>query len=800
MPGRRRLWWAVATVVAALVVGRWLAVFAAERLWEGRVSEAAALVGTRFSFLSAGLEVVGLATAVAWFVGNFVWVTRAVLLRVADAPRPAGGWTPRHVTLLAVGAGVVLGVAIGGGTGSWLPAVLLGINGVHFGLTDSLLGADLGVYAGSLPLWELLYDRSLALVLPALAAVGVASILGGNVRVTDRRLWVSPTARWHLGFLLIAGALLIGWSAALVPYRLAAARSGSMGPAEFLLRATVAQLTVLFAATAAVLTFLWMVRFRFVVALAGWVGLSLAVLGGAILVASRATDAPLGADALAAIRRVDSGAYRIRLTTGPAVEGPAALWDRQAVARIATSDSAKVLDVVPGSVRVAGTWTRVWMAIRALPNGDPAVVAVADDRVGPTGGVTSLRWGDETFTPGLLPYLTLSRHHARPGAPEFDLEPAAAGVALSSVARRVALAWALQNGDVLRAEPTQRIAWRLDPVDRLTAVAPFAEWTKPRAVAVDRDVYWIADGVVTVDLFPGSATTSWRGRDVGFLGAGIVGVVRARGAEVQLFLRPDADSLSAAWARIAGPLVEPASALPPALAEHLGVPAVVAPVQTHLLQGAAWLGRAVARQGRPTFEEEVLRAGTLADPLRVPFIADDGQRVAGLWVAPADSAGTARFVTVDTALATSGPHDLQQRWDRFPFYQQLKDSVRAAGSDYLQGAIRYSVRGDTVVAYQPSYALGPNGRGGLVLVNVALGPRLGAGRTLEEAWLNLRGETAPSPVGTDVTTRLNQARAWLDRAEEALKRGDLEGFGRAFSYLRELLRVTGGAPQGAPPK
>ena len=69
----------------------------------------------------------------------------------------------------------------------------------------------------------------------------------------------------------------------------------------------------------------------------------------------------------------------------------------------------------------------------------------------------------------------------------------------------------------------------------------------------------------------------------------------------------------------------------------------------------------------------------------------------------------------------------------------------------------------------------------------------GAGRTYQEAWQNLRGEVAPSPVGTDIGTRLTQARTWLDRADEALKRGDLEAFGRAFANLRELLRVTGGA-------
>ena len=69
-PGRRRLVWGVSAAVAALVLGRWTANFATARLWEARVSEAAALVGTRFALLGAGLELLGLLTAVAWFVGG----------------------------------------------------------------------------------------------------------------------------------------------------------------------------------------------------------------------------------------------------------------------------------------------------------------------------------------------------------------------------------------------------------------------------------------------------------------------------------------------------------------------------------------------------------------------------------------------------------------------------------------------------------------------------------------------------------------------------------------------------------
>ncbi len=793
--GRRRLGIAVAAGVVTLVLGRWTAEFATERLWEARVSESAALVGTRFAITTGALELVGLVAAMAWFVGHFVWVTRSILLQTGEVPKPLARLSERSFYLGAAGVGVIAGVGVGGGTGSWLHQVLVASEGVRFGIPDILLQVDLGVFAGRLPLWELLYNRAAAMVLPALVAVVFGNTLGGTLRIVDRRLWLAPQSRLQLGVLLIAAAGLIGWHFGLEPYRLAATRSASIAPSEFLLRTTIAELTTLFAGTAAVLTLLWTLKFRFVVALAGWVGLGLAILGGNIVIQSRVTETPVGIAELSLLRGVDSvafaipfdgGSTRITDSLGPSV------WDAEALGRLAAGDSNRVLDVVPGLVEVGANPARVWFVLRSRPFGDPSLVAVADHLSGPSGGLTSLRWGDDAFAPGIVPYVTLSRHHAAPGAPEFDLDPAAAGVALYSTPRRIALAWALQHGPVLRAPPTERLAWRLDPTSRLQGIAPFAEWGRPRPTVVDRDVYWVSDGYLAVDRFPSSRTVAWRGRDVGSVRAGFVGVVRARGGEARVYLRPDADSLATVWARLAAPLIEPAAALMPAIAAERGLPSELLEIQTQVLQGPGWLGRPVASLGRLTSPVgESSRAGLVIDPYRIPFASDDATRVPSLLVAPAGRQGFG-FVTVgDTIWSVPAPRELQQRWDRFPFFQQIRDSVRAAGADYLPGAIRFSALGDTLVAYQPNYALGMPGQGALILVNLALGNRLGAGRTYDEAWLNLRGVAAPAAVGSAAGPRLEQAREWLDRAEAALKRGDLQEFGRAFGYLRALLRPAG---------
>lgn len=792
MAGRRRpLAILLATAVAVLVLGRFGAQFITERLWEAQVSEAAALVGTRLALLVAALELAGILTAFVWFLAHFGLAARAIVLEYGDLPRPLGQLSERAVYWLVAVVAVVLAVAIGAGTGRWLSPLLLVATGVRYGVTDTLLQRDLGLFVTWLPVLELFRERALALVLPTLLGVTVLAIVGGTLRVSERRIGLAPRMRAQFAFLLATLALLAAWRLAETPFLLAATRSAAIGPAEFLLRVTVSQVELGFALAAALLTALWGFRGRFVVALGGWVGLGLALLAGTVLVESRSGGGPLGAAELAPLRRVDSIAFGIGLVRGAPAAAAPSLWDGDALARALEGDSGGAVHLVPGAMPVRPGPSRIWVAIRPRPSGEASLFIVADDRAGPTGGPLSLRPGDSTFTPGLVPYFGLGPAAVRPGALDPVIGAVPVGVALSGPVRRVALAWGLQTGAPLRAAEDQRIAWRLDPESRLARVGPFASWGRPRAHLMDGELFWLADGFLAADRFPASREVEWRGASFRMRRAAFVGVIRARTGRTWMFLRPDADSLAHAWARAAAPLIEPASAMPAGLADAVGLPAEQLAVQAQVLQGPAWIGAPVARYGRNPYPlDELPVSGAATDPVAMPFLNEAGTAVARLVTGPARPGSLAAVVVaVDSSREVSAPRELQQRWDRFPFFQQLRDSVRAAGADYRQGLIRFGLRGDTLVAYQPNFALGPGGQASVVLVNVAQGPKLGAGRSFEDAWRNLRGEIGPVPVGSDPATRLEQAREWLERADAALRRGDVEEFGRAFGFLREVLRA-----------
>jgi hypothetical protein len=77
----------------------------------------------------------------------------------------------------------------------------------------------------------------------------------------------------------------------------------------------------------------------------------------------------------------------------------------------------------------------------------------------------------------------------------------------------------------------------------------------------------------------------------------------------------------------------------------------------------------------------------------------------------------------------------------------------------------------------------------LAWISLAIGDRRGAGHDLEEAWQNLLGLSAPIISAGDRGSQLLEARRHMQAAETALRRGDLEAFGRAWEALRRVLQI-----------
>jgi len=144
---------------------------------------------------------------------------------------------------------------------------------------------------------------------------------------------------------------------------------------------------------------------------------------------------------------------------------------------------------------------------------------------------------------------------------------------------------------------------------------------------------------------------------------------------------------------------------------------------------------------------------------------------------------------IDSLLSLPDPTALRAKWERFPTFQQLKDSVEKTGAKLEPGPIRYWPTSAGLGAYQPQFARREGQEPSLAWVSLAIADRRGAGHDLEEAWQNLLGLSAPIISAGEHGSQLLEARRFIQAAEAALKRGDLEAFGRAWEGLKRTVGV-----------
>ncbi|HXE58930.1 MAG TPA: UPF0182 family protein [Gemmatimonadales bacterium] len=798
----------LAVLFGLLLAGRFLTTLLADRWWAAGISPAAVAFLTQWHLLRLTLEVAAVAVASAWFVGHLLVVYRAI--GSVQVPRRVANleireaMTPRTLLLLVVTAGVVAGIAAGAGAADWWSTVALAWQGVTFGVVDPLLRRDLGLYVAQLPLWRQLHEWTLVLVAVALIGVLALYLLIGSVRWIEGRPAVSDHARAHLGWLLAALALALGWGYLLEPYELVAGIDPAADAAP--VRVVVAHTLAGTALTVALLSALWALRPRHALVLAGWVVLALTSVVGHHILPGLAADGARPVEPAAA-RRLERLAFGLdsldqrSFSADPAAPEPyrpASLWHPEVLRRLLPVPAETLLYAEPVPLRLGDRPRPAWLLLRGA-GAVTRVSAIADDTVGGLGLALSYRAGDSIAAPGLATLLALPPHAVRPGAPEYVLTPGGPhGVPAGSPSRRITLAWARQAAPLLgNLPPDARLSWHLDPGERLARLAPFAVWGRPAARLIGNRLVWISDGHVTAAHFPLVQRLDWGGREVGLFRVGFVGTVVAETGETHVYLRDDAGPIARSWAALAGGVVEPAALLPAAVRRVMGYPADLFRVQSRVVE-RAWYGagRLVARADTlrantgPRAGTFAWEAGASAPTAVAVYEAEAAPRIAALLVGRrVDGRDRLVLVRIDSTRSLPSPARLQEGWDRFPSFEKIQDSVTAAGGSWRSGPVRYWLGREGLGAYQPGFAVDPDGGASLAWVSVASGERRGAARTLADGWRNLEGAVAPPIAGGARPARLQEARRWLRRADSALLRGDWAEFGRAYDALHRVLEL-----------
>ncbi|TFH55467.1 MAG: hypothetical protein E4G90_11615, partial [Gemmatimonadales bacterium] len=658
------------------------------------------------------------------------------------------------------------------GLSTWTNEVVLAWEGVRFGITDPALNYDVGFYVARLPLLLKTHALGTILVVGTIGITLPVHLLIGSIRVGRGVTAIAPPARRQVRLLATALALLLAGHQVLLPLQLAAGLPHPVAPDLVLLYRSVSFVLVGVALAVTALSLIWSWRPIHSLVAGAWVAFTLALVLTFWLLPSGGEWPASDTDRLRQ-GPFESLAYGFVDDTAanPEVSG-LSLWDG---VPLGAFESGPVGGVANGGGDETGR--AAWVRVEPLPDGGVSVSVTRGDTADSFGRPV-LSWSR------LLPASA-----AYPGAAELVLfEGASGGTSLGGLPKRLALAWALQSWGIVNREGSAlRAAWYRDPRVRLSRLAPIALWRHPQLLLIDGMPTWVVNGVLVSESFPVANRRSWAGRRVSYARAGLVGLVRAFDGATAVFLAPEADSLAHVVARISSGLIQPTWALPAEARDMLAYEP-----ELFALHAGMWSEREGRRLGLDTNVvgslTPVVGWGSGPRARQTGVVHHRTGRVLGILEGRRTLEGHKVAVYRPDSVGLEPPDVLSRRWQRLPEVQLLSDSVMATAGSFEPAQVRYGSWNGGLIAYQPLFAVAQTEEVRLVGVAIALGNRIGMGRTLLDAQRQVSADGVEVTPGPGESDRWFEARRWLQVADSALARGDLVTFGRAFAALRRALQ------------
>ncbi len=834
---------ALVSAVVFLLLGRWLAVRTIDVHWADALGVGDA--HRAIANLSVMLAALAFTAAAAWCIGNLYLVYRSI--GSVQVPRRLGNLeivetVPRRYLLVgAVTVGLVLAFAVSYGAADWWSLRALLDARQQVGLRDPVLDRDAAYYLFQLPWQRTIHGFALLLAGMMLAVTLFLYTAVGAIHWTKTRVEVTDIARTHVGALFVAFALVLFWGYRLEPAEFVSGIERVPFDAiltEIRIPASRVLSGVAIVVAGASAIWIWVGHFSLIGV--AWVSMALASFVGhyvapAFTAASRSVEERADSTLDAWVVRFVRGAYGISSDTATAplaIPDPEfirrresqlarlPLWDAFAVTMILNQvsqprsfdrffdatlgvfgdeDEAVGLYLAVREVNRAAaaegergmSWKRRHGAPYAWASGVVAVHAsrVSDERLPEF--VPDLTQPDSTIDEWVDLPLERSDVWFAPATTDFAIaspeDGPFAALRAGGLLHRVVLAWVLQSPSLaLSADvgPETLVLSDRAVGGRLARYAPFARFGAAYPVIADGTLLWAAAGYVSSETYPLSAPVEWRGRVVRYLRAGIVGVVNAQSGETAVYLLPDADPLSRAWATLASDIVQPVAAVPPAVLRALRYPDELFRAQLDLLRRTDWRPGnegGVARVPEPYWWVGPAVADSVTRlRLRAVVEVQLEPRVAAIVEGTVvDGAPQLQVTAYPEPLTLPGPSELVQE-----FVGGVSEEAA------IPGPLKLAAFEDGAIGVQAFYA-GPDANGGPPrLAEVAVGWRgaVGHGSTLPAA---LRRVQVARPAPDATPGRWADAREWFERLDAARAAADWTAFGEAWAALRQILIQRG---------
>ncbi len=384
------------------------------------------------------------------------------------------------------------------------------------------------------------------------------------------------------------------------------------------------------------------------------------------------------------------------------------------------------------------------------------------------------------------------------------------GVAIDGWWRRLLFAWHQLDAGILLTsyiEPGSRIQLWRGLQDRVARVAPFLLLDRdPYAVVVDERVYWVQDAYTVSSAFPYSEEHP---DGFNYIRNSVKVVVDAYEGDIEFYVMDTDDPVLAVYQRAFPGLFRDLGAMPEGLRDHLRYPQDLFEAQVALYRVYHMTVPQVFYNGEDVWTAPWEKYGGEQIRMRPYYVLmklPGEQRLQFLLMTPLSPANRDNMIAWITARCDFpgygevivyklpkerlivGPIQVEAMIDQDTVISQQLSLWDQRGSRVIRGNLLVIPIEQSFIYVEPVYLIAEGtGIPQLKRLIVSDGERLAMEPTLDEAIHAAFGERQSLEENGPVTDSLTSAAEALQSAEEALRSGDWDGFGRAMQALKELL-------------
>jgi uncharacterized membrane protein (UPF0182 family) len=424
----------------------------------------------------------------------------------------------------------------------------------------------------------------------------------------------------------------------------------------------------------------------------------------------------------------------------------------------------------------------------------------------------------------------------------------AGGVPIGSMIQRAIFALNYQETNILLSNQIgseSKILYDRDPKTRVAKVAPWLTLDgDPYPAVIDGKVQWIIDGYTTTNEFPYAARISLRDAtadsvntqfesiplsagNINYIRNAVKATVDAYDGTVNIYGWDEKDPILQTWSKAFPGVVQPKSAIPAGVLEHIRYPEDMFKVQRDVLakyhvgdpqafysgqdfwivpddptkptvgqaQPPYYLTLQMPDQEAPTFSLTTTYAPTKRQTLAA-FMAVNADY--------GDDYGTIRVLQLPRNTTIPGPRQVQNNFESDPEVAKQLSLLRSGGSDVVLGNLLSLPVGGGLLYFEPVYVRASQGGGYPLLrkVLVSFGSKVAFEDDLETALKKVfTGQTTipvdpadpEAPAAPVTTPEQDLAKAIIDANKAyndgvaALAAGDFAAYGEAQDRLSEAL-------------